>query len=185
MHEVTILRSARRSLSIEIQRDLTILVRAPERMSQQEIRHILAEKESWIRAHLEQVRRQQAYAQPPLTDAEVRTLADRARSIVPVRVARFAGQMGVSYGKITIRSQTSRWGSCSARGNLNFNCLLMLCPPEVLDYVVVHELCHRKQMNHSKEFWAEVASVLPEYEKQKNWLKIHGNTLLDRLRQRK
>ena len=67
-------------------------------------------------------------------------------------------------------------------GNLNFNCLLMLCPPEVLDYVVVHELCHRKHMNHSRAFWAEVERVLPDYQMRRNWLKEHGGALVERLR---
>ena len=89
--------------------------------------------------------------------------------------------MGVSYGRITIRSQHTRWGSCSAKGNLNFNCLLMLTPPEILDYVVVHELCHRKEMNHSARFWAEVARVIPGYEASKNWLKDNGSALIARM----
>ena len=82
--------------------------------------------------------------------------------------------MGVDYGRITIRNQKTRWGSCSAKGNLNFNCLLMLMPTEVIDYVVVHELCHLKEMNHSNAFWREVKQVLPDYRKQVKWLKDEG-----------
>ena len=88
--------------------------------------------------------------------------------------------MGVTYGRITIRNQKTRWGSCSSKGNLNFNCLLMLTPPEVIDYVVVHELCHRKEMNHSKAFWDEVAHVLPDYEKARLWLKTEGDMIMRR-----
>ena len=89
--------------------------------------------------------------------------------------------MGVTYGRSTIRSQHTRWGSCSARGNLNFNCLLALTPPEVLDYVVVHELCHRKELNHSPAFWAEAERVLPDYKNRRNWLKENGTALIARL----
>ena len=89
--------------------------------------------------------------------------------------------MGVSYGRITIRCQKTRWGSCSAKGNLNFNCLLMLAPPEVADYVVVHELCHRKHMNHGAAFWSEVARILPDYARHRAWLKENGSRLLARL----
>ena len=71
--------------------------------------------------------------------------------------------------------------SCSGKGNLNFNCLLMLFPDEVIDYVVIHELCHRKHMNHSAEFYSEVERVCPEYRKCRNWLKEHGGVHLRRL----
>ena len=86
----------------------------------------------------------------------------------------FARLMGVSYRNITIREQKTRWGSCSSEKNLNFNWKLILAPPEVLDYVVVHELCHLKEMNHSKAFWDEVGKVMPEYETYKLWLKENG-----------
>ena len=78
-------------------------------------------------------------------------------------------------------NQRTRWGSCSSKGNLNFNCLLMLCPEDVRDYVVVHELCHRKELNHSPRFWAEVAKVLPGYAVQRKWLKESGGTIIRRL----
>ena len=108
-------------------------------------------------------------------------LARQARQTIPERVAHFAPLVGVTYGRITIRSQHTLWGSCSSKGNLNFNCLLMLTPPEVLDYVVVHELCHRKEMNHSARFWAEVGRVIPDYEIQRKWLRENGTALISRL----
>ena len=105
-------------------------------------------------------------------------LADKALEVIPTRVEYFANIMGVTYGNITIRNQKTRWGSCSSKGNLNFNCLLMLAPSEILDYVVVHELCHRKQMNHSKAFWLEVEKVLPDYKESIEWLKEEGCQLM-------
>ena len=82
--------------------------------------------------------------------------------------------MGDSYGSITVREQKTRWGSCSAKGNLNFNWKLVLMPEEILEYVVVHELAHRLQMNHSTEFWDEVEKILPDYRKRRQWLKENG-----------
>ena len=97
-----------------------------------------------------------------------------AKKVIPEKVAYYARLMNVTYGRISIRKQKTRWGSCSNKGNLNFNCLLMMMPPEVLDYVIVHELSHRLEMNHSKRFWAQVEKVIPDYKTQKTWLKEHG-----------
>ena len=115
-----------------------------------------------------------------LTEKDIRELADRALVYIPERVKYFAPQVGVSYGRITIRNQKTRWGSCSGKGNLNFNCLLMLTPPEVIDYVVVHELCHRKEMNHSKAFWDQVERILPDYKKSVAYLKKEGSAIMAR-----
>ena len=90
-------------------------------------------------------------------------MTEEARIVIPERVKYFAKIIGVTYGQITIRHQKTRWGSCSSSGNLNFNCMLMATSPELIDYVVVHELCHRKQMNHSPLFWKEVEEILPDY----------------------
>ena len=116
-----------------------------------------------------------------LTEAEIDELKARAAKVIPERVAYFAGIVGVSYGRITIRCQKTRWGSCSSKGNLNFNCLLMLAPPEVLDSVVVHELCHLKEMNHSKAFYDEVLRAYPNYREDHQWLKEHGSELMSRV----
>lgn len=98
---------------------------------------------------------------------------------IPQRIRKYAPIVGVEYGRITIRMQKSRWGSCSSKGNLNFNCLLMAMPEEIRDYVVVHELCHRKQMNHSDKFWAEVEKVLPDYKVSRKWLRDNGEEIMN------
>ena len=100
---------------------------------------------------------------------------------IPDRVRHYSGLLGVQVRRITIRNQRTRWGSCSAQGNLNFNCLLMLTPPEVIDSVVVHELCHLIEMNHSERFYQEVLRVFPEYDRWHGWLKEHQTELMARL----
>ena len=117
----------------------------------------------------------------PLTMEDIQKLADEALRVIPGRVAHFAPLVGVTYGRITVRNQRTRWGSCSSKGNLNFNCLLMLAPPGILDYVVVHELCHRKEMNHSPKFWAEVAKVMPDYKERQKWLRTEGSSIMRRM----
>ena len=116
-----------------------------------------------------------------LTTEEIKKLAEEALQYIPQRTAFYAPLVKVSYGRITIRNQKSRWGSCSGKGNLNFNCLLMLMPPEVIDYVVVHELCHRLEMNHSERFWKEVERVLPDYKLRKKWLRENGDRIMRRM----
>lgn len=106
-----------------------------------------------------------------------RRYRNAAREYFTKRVAYYHTLTGGNYKKITIRDQKSRWGSCSSSGTLSFNCRLMYAPPKVLDYVVVHELCHFTHMNHSKEFWNMVESIMPEYKIHKKWLRDHGSEL--------
>ena len=103
------------------------------------------------------------------------------RKVIPARVAEWARQTGVTYGRVTVKKQKTLWGSCSAKGNLNFNCLLLRCPEDVMDYVIVHELCHRRELNHSPRFWAEVERILPEYRKPLKWLRTEGQALISRM----
>ena len=180
--EIEIIRSRRKTLCVEI-RGSRVLLRAPQRATRAEIQRFLAEKQPWIEKHLacSLVREEEKKRMPPLTETEIRTLALQAKTLIPDRTAYFARRLGVTFGRITIRCQRTRWGSCSSKGNLNFNCLLMLAPREVLDSVIVHELCHRKHMNHSAAFYAEVLRVFPDYRKWNRWLKENGPLLLGRV----
>lgn len=100
---------------------------------------------------------------------------EEIRSRIAVRLPSIAP--GSMPGRVTIRSQRTRWGSCSAKHNLNFNWKLILAPPECLDYVVVHELCHLKEFNHSPRFWSMVEQEMPDYTVWKAWLKKNGRYL--------
>lgn len=181
MIEPRIIRSARRSFALELKPD-GLIVRVPNQATNRQVQDFLASHQDWIsRAVARREQRKKAMGDvPPLTGEELYALAEKARAYIPERVKFYAPQVGVTYGHVTIRSQKTRWGSCSAKGNLNFNCLLMLAPPEVIDSVVVHELCHRKEMNHSPRFYAEVLRVFPDYRKWYGWLREHGEALTRR-----
>ena len=176
-------RSRRKTISIEIEPDLSVLIRAPYFTPDAEISRFLRDSEDWIIKHREKTRQRlsEKRVTPKLSMEEIRALANEARLDIPERVKKYAPLVGVTYGGITIRNQKSRWGSCSSKGNLNFNCLLMLAPPEHRDYVVVHELCHLKEMNHSKRFWREVEKVLPDYKSSERWFRENGGTIMSRM----
>ena len=184
---ITVIRSRMRTLALEIRPDCTVVVRAPLSCPDAEIRRFVSLKESWILSHLEKMRSEtglsgrDSAAPARFSREELEALAEDAMKDLPERCAKYAPLVGVRYGRVTIRNQKTRWGSCSAAGNLNFNCLLMMAPPEVRDYVVVHELCHRKELNHSARFWSEVEHVLPDYKERRKWLKDHGNALMARM----
>ena len=173
-----IIKSDRKTIAIQIKPDGQVVVRCPKRMRIEEARRFAESKADWIEKHL---------AKRPLQDVakyttkEIEQLREQARKFVTERVRYFAPIIGVSYGQIAIRTQHTRWGSCSSKGNLNFNCLLMLTPGFCLDYVIVHELCHRLEMNHSPKFWAQVERVLPDYRKSREWLREHEKELIGRL----
>lgn len=178
-----LIRARRKTLSIRITQEGNLEIRAPLGMPKGEIEAFLKEKAQWIETHRAKVLAEYAQGQEaPLGEEEILTLAEQMRQRLPEKLNRHAASMGVTFGNVTIRCQQTRWGSCSSRGNLNFNCLLMLAPEEVLDYVVVHELAHRKQMNHSALFWQEVARECPDYKKSLRWLKDRGGALLSRAR---
>lgn len=118
----------------------------------------------------------------PDSDASVRgairsVLSERALGRIRQRIEYYAPLVGKRPGRVTIREQKTRWGSCSGKGNLNFNWKLIMAPPQALDYVVIHELCHLHVFNHSPRFWALVASFMPDYEVWKKWLKTHRDDL--------
>ena len=172
----TLVRSDRKTLAIQITPAGEVVLRCPRRLSKKAAEAFLTEKREWVERNLSR-----CGSLAPLTQAELLWLADSAKADLTERTCRLAAQAGVDFGRVTIRSQRTRWGSCSSKGNLNFNCLLMLCPEPVRDYVVIHELCHRIHMDHSAAFWAEVEKLCPDYRLHRRWLKENGTALLGRL----
>lgn len=178
--EYRLIRSRRRTISVEIAEDAGVIVRAPKWLPLYEINAYVAKNADWIREHAEKIKRSnnRALALGKFSRNEIEALHTMAVATIPEKVQYYAQILGVTYGRITIRNQKTLWGSCNAKGNLSFNCLLMKAPEHVRNYVIVHELCHRMEMNHSKAFWAHVATVIPDYGKCRKWLRDEGSLLL-------
>ena len=177
----TLIKSNRRSVGITVKPGGEIIIRAPKLMPNAMVLSYVQQKESWLVKTYEKQRN--IPASIPMEEKSHQTLAlekryrDAARDYIPKRVEYYHQFTGGHFEKITIRDQKTRWGSCSANGTLSFNFRLMMAPPRVLDYVIVHELCHLTHMNHSKDFWNMVESILPNYKEHKKWLKENGHTL--------
>lgn len=176
-----IIRSRRKTYGISVAPGGKVTVRIPLRGSERFAVSMAEEKKEWIARSVRKMQTvEQRPAQKEKTPYERRLEApyrQAAKEYIPKRVAFFANELGVTYGTVTIRDQKTRWGSCSSKGNLSFNWRLILAPPKVLDYVVVHELCHRKEMNHSSRFWTLVESIMPDYRDHRKWLKENGGKL--------
>ena len=180
--QVTVIRSKRKTISIQIKPN-EVIIRAPLRMKEKDIEFFAEGKRGWIEKHLVSVAEKQKNLETiePYSEIQIKEFVKKAKEIIPPKVEFYARKIGVSYNAITIRCQRTRWGSCSSKGNLNFNCLLVLLPDEIIDSVVVHELCHLKQMNHSPKFYAEIENILPDYKMRREWLKQNGNKYMSRI----
>ena len=161
-----VIRSNRRSLGLEITRDLEVLVRAPRRVSQAQIEAFVQEHMAWLETHMELARVRAERRPPEPTEEERAALIRRARELIPQRVEHYSRIMGLRPTGITITGAEKRFGSCSGKNRLCFAWRLMAYPDEAIDYVVVHELAHIKYKNHSREFYALIASVLPDYRRR-------------------
>lgn len=183
-YNVEVRRSKRKSAAIKITADMQIVVFVPLYVSDNEIEKMVILKSKWIDEHMLKVqsRIDERSKLEKITFEQVKELADQAVEYIPKRVKYYAEKENFVYNKITIKNLVSRWGSCSTKGNLNFNCLLMLTPDYVIDYIVVHELCHLREMNHSEKFWAEVEKIMPDYQRAELWLKQNGGNLISRMR---
>lgn len=183
-YNVEVRRSKRKSAAIKITADMQIVVFVPLYVSDNEIEKMVISKSKWIDEHMLKVQStiDERSKLEKITFEQVKELADQAVEYIPKRVKYYAEKENFVYNKITIKNLVSRWGSCSTKGNLNFNCLLMLTPDYVIDYIVVHELCHLREMNHSEKFWTEVEKIMPDYQRAELWLKQNGGNLISRMR---
>jgi predicted metal-dependent hydrolase len=192
--EVPVRESKRaRLLRIVSHADGKLEVVVPPSTSERSIDRLLTEHHTWIRRQYE---RAQQYvnvlglqrpdvvwlhgeARPvPRVPSTEKWYRARARAALTEATAREAARLGVEYAQIAVRDQRTRWGSCSSRGTLSYNWRLVLAPIEILEYVVVHELCHLVEHNHSRAFWRLVEQARPSYREERAWLHVHGAELL-------
>lgn len=156
--------------------DGQVIVRVPRAVTAEQALEFARKHVDWILKAREKML-QNTFQRPSYTDAEMQEGKRRLKGRLEERLPLFASVMGVSYEKVSIRDQKTRWGSCSGNGNLSFNWKLSFVPDEILDYVVVHELAHRIEMNHSEAFWQEVERILPDYRERRQWLRENGRRL--------
>ena len=161
-----VIRSARKTIGLQVKEDGEVLLRIPNRLSARALQDFLNREQSWIWQKAEQmqsrIKQREATGATPVGQLSREEL-EKIKEKIGSRVRYYSKIMGVTVGRITIRNQKTRWGSCSSKGNLNFNYQLYYLPEELLDYVVIHELAHRRHMNHSADFWAEVEKYCPDY----------------------
>lgn len=165
-----LIRSRRRTLALEVTPEGEVLVRAPQRMPMEEITRFFEAKQAWLARSLRRVE-ERRLAHPEPTAEERQELLRRARVLLPPLVAHYAEQMQVQPAGITITGARKRFGSCSAKNRLCFSLYLMQWEREAIEYVVVHELAHIRQKNHSPAFYAEVERILPDYRQREKLLK--------------
>ncbi len=161
-----VIRSDRRTVSLEITGELEVLVRAPRHMSQAQIEEFVEKHRAWVETHMETARQRAERRPPEPTDEERDALIRRAKELLPQRVEHYSRIMQLRTAGITITGAEKRFGSCSGKNRLCFSWRLMAYPEEAIDYVVVHELAHIRHKNHGRDFYALVASVLPDYRRR-------------------
>ena len=165
----TLIRSDRRSVSMTVRRDLTVEVRAPRWLSRREIDAFVCARAGWVQEKQELMR--QRAAATDVSEGEIRRLKALARAVLPGRVDYYGRLLGLTPAGITITRTKTRFGSCSAKNRLSFSCFLMQYPPEAIDYVVVHELCHIVHKDHSRAFYDRIAAVLPDHAARRKLLR--------------
>ncbi|MCR5636195.1 MAG: M48 family metallopeptidase [Clostridiales bacterium] len=178
--EITVIKSARKTVAIQIKPDGRIYVRAPFDMTDSEVRDFVSEKTDWINKTLRKFEDLEKKGGEiiPLTQQQINELKQKAFVYIEPKLKKYAALLRVEPAKLTVRNQKTCWGSCSKNGNISINCLVMFMPEEVIEYIIVHELCHLKEMNHSKNFWLEVGRILPRYKNSRKWLKENGSQIM-------
>ncbi len=165
-----LIRSDRRSILVSIAEDYSLSVRIPFQMTDQQAEQFLMVNEKKITALLARERRRRSNL-PAYRSEDIPRLTEQAKQILPEKLKKFAALMNVHPSGCRITSARKRFGSCSSKGMICFSCFLMLFPDEAIDYVVVHELAHLTEMNHSQRFYNIIKNTLPDYKRREAILK--------------
>lgn len=170
MADYEIIFSKRKTLSLSVNSDGKVIVRAPYKTGKKYIERFVSEHGEWIEKAKNKVENRQ-FSLKEASPEEEKTLRKKAKEILPEKVRYYSALVGVMPGRITITGARTRFGSCSGKNNISFSFYLMRFPDEAIDYVVVHELCHILQHNHSKEFYREIEKILPDYKERERLLR--------------
>ncbi len=171
----TLRRSARtRSLRISIYGRADVVVTAPPSMSERTIDRFVASRMHWIRAKLEYLKKLPEHMFLKSSKRDLERYKAAALVLAKARIEHFNQEYGFAFKKISIRNQKTRWGSCSKSGTISFNYKIALLPAHLADYIIVHELCHAGEMNHSRRFWALVEKAIPDYRQLRSELNGKG-----------
>ncbi len=173
MNNLEIIRSRRKTISIEVKPSGEVVVRAPIFCTKRRIDAFIKEKQGWVEKTLKNLQKKKS-ASVPLTQEEINALRKKAKEVLPKKVAQFSEITGLKYSSIKITSATKRFGSCSGKNGLCFSLFLMQFEDPLIDYVVVHELAHTVHHNHSKAFYDLVEKYLPDYKIRQKKLKGRG-----------
>lgn len=171
MHEYKLIRSDRKSISIEITSNLEIIIRSPYKLPKADIEKFFLSNKKWINEKLEKMKKRVEKYPTQISEAEAKILIQKAELILPQKVAHYSRLMNLYPTTLKITSATTRFGSCSGKNSICFSYLLMRYPDEAIDYVVVHELAHIRHKNHSREFYALVEKYLPDYKTREKLLR--------------
>ena len=180
MIQCNLVKSRRRTLSISIEENGTVTIRAPYGVSRKYVDEFLQQKKEWIKTKVKEVKENHKKAhsiRESIPEEEMIEYKEKARKVITNRVEYFAKNHKLLFNNIRISSAKHRWGSCSARDNLNFNWKVIFAPVDVIDYLVVHELAHIKHKHHKRSFWAFVEKMDPEFKEHRKWLKKHSYLL--------
>lgn len=171
-----VIRSKRRTLAVQVDQDGAVIVRVPKYVLNLQIKRFVQRMRGWIEKQQEKMQKRPKIT-PRKLEHPIGWYKKEARRVFTERLNYFAQLHDLTYKTLRLSSARTRWGSCSRRKSINLNWRLILAPPEILDYVVAHELSHTVHMNHSKRFWAQVEAMMPNHKIQKKWLKEFGPTL--------